>query len=840
MHDLLDRVTKALRYRFTIEREIGRGGMATVYRAIDQKHERAVAIKVLHPDLAASVGADRFLREIKLTARLNHPHILALLDSGDVDGLLYYAMPFVAGESLRDRLKREKQLPIRDALQIAREVTDALEHAHRHGVVHRDIKPDNVLLEDGHAVVADFGIARALSAATENHLTATGVTVGTPEYMSPEQAGGDAGLDGRSDIYAVGCLVYEMLAGQPPFTGVSAESVVRQHLAAEPRPISAMRAGIPQPVVAALQRALAKAPADRFASAREFGDALIQSPNVDATSARWATTHYRVVGLFGIAIVLAIVSIWRSGQTRRPTVVVRPFASQTSDTNYFYFANALQEELISLLGKIPNIRPIERASVLTVYERDTVARNIARQFRADFVVDGSVDRSTEQVKVSVRLFDPYTGKTLFQRPYVEPPSAANLADIQTDIAQRVADALEIRIDAEVRGRISGRPTENAIAYDMLHEASSLPFGYDITQNQRAETLLINASALDPKSPALRAKLAYVYAARAYSLGRPRRWADSALALARSALRDDSTLLAGFQALGFAHLELGHLDDARRAFTKALSLRPSDGQSRLFIGWLSFLTGDFTSAVQEWAATKGVDPMNPTVPGDMSLVEQIFGDVERARQWQNERRALQRSDNFGGFGRPRLTLLAGRPQDALREAQEQLGRDTGSYQARAVVAEMAIATDSFELAGRHFEAMNRIAPYDWTFWGTTPRTGYAYVLMRRNDTTEATELLRSTLDSARQLLRKRDQRAGVRREIAAIFAGLGERDSSLKWLDSARVLGWRHDTLQPSPWIVLAASRDSGFAKLLQKMHSDIDAMKQTIRDKRLGPVLPQR
>src|SRR5881398_3244428 len=219
MADQLARLQAALADRYTIERELGRGGMATVYLAQDRKHHRQVGIKVLKPELAAALGPERFLREIETAARLNHPHILPLHDSGEATGLLYYVMPYVEGETLRNRLDRAGQLPVAEAVQIVREVADALSHAHSHDVVHRDIKPENILLEAGHAVVADFGIARAITAAGGEQLTATGLAVGTPAYMSPEQAAGDSVLDGRSDVYALGCVLYEMLAGEPPFTG---------------------------------------------------------------------------------------------------------------------------------------------------------------------------------------------------------------------------------------------------------------------------------------------------------------------------------------------------------------------------------------------------------------------------------------------------------------------------------------------------------------------------------------------------------------------------------------------------------------------------------------------
>jgi serine/threonine protein kinase len=273
----LARLKAALAERYRVERELGHGGMATVYLAQDLKLDRQVALKVLRPDLAAALGSERFLREVRITARLNHPHILPLLDSGEADGVVYYTMPYVEGEPLRDRLEREKQLPLDDALQIAREVADALSYAHSHHVVHRDIKPENILLESGHAVVADFGIARAITAAGGERLTETGIAVGTPAYMSPEQAMGEKAIDARADIYAFGAVIYEMLTGEPPFTGATVQSILARVMSEEPRAIASVRKSVPPHVEAAVFKALAKLPADRWAGANDLAKALLGS-----------------------------------------------------------------------------------------------------------------------------------------------------------------------------------------------------------------------------------------------------------------------------------------------------------------------------------------------------------------------------------------------------------------------------------------------------------------------------------------------------------------------------------------------------------------------------------
>ena len=317
MSDVLSRLTDALADRYRVTRELGAGGMATVYLAHDLKHERDVAIKVLHPDLGAALGADRFLSEIKTTAKLQHPHILPLLDSGAADGLLYYVMPYVGGETLRARLEREHQLPIPDALLIAREVADALHAAHGLVIVHRDIKPENILLQDGHALVADFGIALAVQSAGGQRMTQTGLSLGTPSYMSPEQAMGERTIDARSDIYALGAVTYEMLAGEPPFTGASVQAIVAKVLASEPEPLRTLRKTVPPSVESTVLAALSKLPADRPATAKAFALALESTSVAGVThleSHAPATARRFGLPLAIAAAVVAAVGGWWIGQ----------------------------------------------------------------------------------------------------------------------------------------------------------------------------------------------------------------------------------------------------------------------------------------------------------------------------------------------------------------------------------------------------------------------------------------------------------------------------------------------------------------------------------------------
>jgi tRNA A-37 threonylcarbamoyl transferase component Bud32 len=290
-----ERLTQALADRYAIKGEIGAGGMATVYLAQDLKHNRQVAVKVLDPDLSERLGAERFLREIETAANLTHPHILPLFDSGEANGFLFYVMPFVEGESLRSRLTKEKQLPVEDAVQITREIADALAYAHEKGVIHRDVKPANIMLEAGHAVLADFGVAHAVAEAKEDRLTRTGTSLGTPTYMSPEQATGEQDLDGRSDQYALGCVLFEMLAGHPPFTGAQVEAVVRQHLTEQPPSVTQARPAVTEEVVAVIKRALAKNPADRFKTTGEMAAALALTTKPAQEGAKGTPLHERPI-----------------------------------------------------------------------------------------------------------------------------------------------------------------------------------------------------------------------------------------------------------------------------------------------------------------------------------------------------------------------------------------------------------------------------------------------------------------------------------------------------------------------------------------------------------------
>ena len=488
MLHLLESLRDALADRYAVERELGRGGMATVFLAEDLKHHRSVAIKVLHSELTAALGAGRFLREIEIAARLQHPHILPLYDSGAAAGFLYYVMPYVEGESLRDRLTREKQLPQDDALRIATEVAGALAYAHSRGVVHRDIKPENIMLSGGTAVVADFGIAHAVTAAGDRqHLTQTGTVIGTPAYMSPEQATGSTEIDGRSDQYSLACVVYEMLVGEPPFTGPTAQAVIARHSLDMVSPPSIVRSTIPDAVEAAILRALAKLPVDRYATTALFAEAL-NAPSAATGAVRRATLErglarpqskwWRVVPVAAAVAVVGGYLVVRSlGPARVASgggldprhVAVLYFADDSKDHTLGYLADGLTEALIEELRPVPSLTVISRNGVAPYSDPGVPPDSVARALKVGTIVRGDVELAGggRGFRVFVRLIDGASGAD-FKRASFEQPAGAVLA-IRDSLAQRVAEFLRARLGEEVRLREQQASTHSIVAWSLVQQ-----------------------------------------------------------------------------------------------------------------------------------------------------------------------------------------------------------------------------------------------------------------------------------------------------------------------------------------------------------------------------------
>ncbi|MGH7514984.1 MAG: protein kinase domain-containing protein [Gemmatimonadales bacterium] len=484
-------LAEALRDRYTIERELGRGGMATVYLARDLRHHRLVALKILHPELAVTLGPERFRREIETAANLSHPHILPLFDSGEAGGLLWYSMPYVEGESLRQRLTREAQAPVEEALGLVREVLDALSYAHAHGVIHRDIKPENILLSGGHALVADFGIARAVDAAGDERVTATGLALGTPGYMSPEQAGGARELDGRSDIYSVGCVLYEMLAGEPPWKGPTPQAVIARRFVEAPPSVRRLRDAVPEPLERIVLQALAREPDERFQSAAEFAGAVTAPGMVSTATPAWSTivtpstvkpiaTRRFSGGLRNGAVALVLGSLVGVGvlllRNRGPSgaeaavpkrLAVLPFENLGRSEDE-YFSDGITDEVRGKLAALPGIQVTARSSSAQYKKSPKPPSQIGRELRVQYLLTGTVrwEKGTgeqSRVRVSPELVQAATASTTWQEPF-----EAQLTDVflvQTEMATRVAEALGIALGAGERERLADRPTRNVAAYD---------------------------------------------------------------------------------------------------------------------------------------------------------------------------------------------------------------------------------------------------------------------------------------------------------------------------------------------------------------------------------------
>jgi serine/threonine-protein kinase len=529
MGTAVERLQADLAGQYTLERELGRGGTATVYLAHDQKHGRPVAVKVLRPDVTEALGAARFLREIRIAARLTHPNILSVHDSGKAAGFLYYVMPYVAGDTLRERLRRDGRLPLEDALTIAREIADALSLAHGEGIVHRDIKPENILFGAGHAIVADFGIAKALSAAATDEVGSGShrLILGTPAYMSPEQASGSRDLDGRSDIYSLGCLLYEMLAGEPPFSGATAQVIATKHVRQPIPSLGVVRPDLPAWVQIVVERAMAKSPADRFQTATAFATALAPPAitsslaAVDRPAGKWMWA-----AILGIAAVAAAFVLRHRDQitpstepsrsaegataARDPThLAVLYFDPEGPDSNLRSVANGLTEDLIDRLGDVQALSVISANGVRPFRGRSVPLDSIATALGVGTIVSGTVGGSIDHPRITVRLIDPQSGRQLDSK-LIEPGRGDVLA-LRGRLADEVALGLRERLGDEIKLREQQSGTRNAAAWVLVQraeklseDAMSLFRSGDPAAAGRmldsADSLLATASDLDPAWP----------------------------------------------------------------------------------------------------------------------------------------------------------------------------------------------------------------------------------------------------------------------------------------------------------------------------------------------------
>ncbi len=588
MPDISDRLQAALDDRYRIEEEIGRGAAATVYLAEDLKHARKVAIKVLRPDTGASYEPQRFLREIRIAARLAHPQILPLHDSGECGGLLYFVMPYAGCETLRDRLAREGPLPLDVALRLTRAIAAALGYAHRLDVIHRDIKPENILLQEGEPVIADFGVATALSAAGggDPYITDHGFAVGTPAYMSPEQASAESGVDGRTDQYSLACVLYEMLAGEPPFAGSGARATMARHAIEPPTPVRARRPNAPVAVERALDRALAKAPADRFPTMAEFVAGL-DAPTLDVLPARGAAPATRAIA-------------------------VLPFVNASADPDNEYFSDGMTEELITALTKVEGLEVASRTSVFALKGTREDVRALGQRLGVSVVLEGSVRRAGERLRITARLSDVRHGRTLWAERYDR--ELADVFALQDEIARTIVDTLRATLLHDLGEPVPVRYTANLRAYHLYLKGRH-------AWNRRTSASLAEAIRFFEAAIAEDAGYALAYTGLADSYALQLDYRDSPVQEGLERARAEAErALALDESLAEAHTSLAWVTFvydwdwplAGRHFARALELNPRYPVARQWHAWFQIAMGRTELALAEAQRALALDPASVSI------------------------------------------------------------------------------------------------------------------------------------------------------------------------------------------------------------------------------------
>jgi len=675
MTHALDLLRAALQDRYQIERLLGQGGMAAVYLARDERHHRTVAVKVLHPELVRALGVERFMREIEVAAQLSHPHILPLLDSGTVmlgpgaPPCPFYVMPLVEGESLRDLLHRQGRLSLEESLRITREVADALDYAHRHGVVHRDIKPENILLSEGHAVVADFGLARAVGEAAPAALTQSGQALGTPQYMSPEQITGERNIDGRADTYALGCVLFEMLAGAAPGGATTVQAMLARRLTEPPSRVREMNPAVPETVETALVRALAPEREARFATAGDFAKALgltALTPVSAPASPRARRT--RLVGrLAAVAAVLAIgvLAVPRllrqSTSARIASLALAPLADETADSTTSYLGEGIHEAVADLLRRLPQLRVIAPSFVAQVLRQSPAMDplELGNRLKVDAVLTWRLRRSNDSLHLRAELVRLPGGQLLWGAAYQRP--LQDVLALQGEIARTITDSLRLELSGAERASFTSRPTASAAAYDAYLRgrhfyARATPAGTRGALEMLDSVLHYGrqALAIDSGFAGAWGLLSNYHRIKAVRDTRAS-WAleaDSSLQLARRALALDSTIGDAWAAEGIAAFY--YADDweaAKRAYQRGIRLSPSDPALRNFYAiYLGEVEGrlDSAIAVARQATELGAETIYLNTLGDLLM---------RARRYDSAipvlKRAVETDPSVPG---PQLRLI----------------------------------------------------------------------------------------------------------------------------------------------------------------------------------------
>ncbi len=636
---LQERFHQGLGDRYRLERELGQGGMALVYLAHDVRHDRPVAVKIMRPELASEIGPDRFLREIKMAARLNHAHILPVYDSGESDGLLFYVMPNMEGQSLRERINREKMLPLDEALRITREIASALDYAHRNGVLHRDIKPENILLHEGSAMVADFGIGKAISEAGGS-LTQTGLAIGTPAYMSPEQASAESEVDGRSDLYSLGCVLFEMLTGEQPFTGATAQAVITKRFISPIPKVRAVR-DVSEQLDDAVAKALARTPVDRYLTTGEFAEALLV--------------------------------IQREGQTPRPgaisakspaaekSIAVLPLSNMSADPENEYFSDGITEDIINALAKLPEVQVASRTSCFSFKGKEVDIREIGDKLGVATVLEGSVRKIGNRIRINAQLVDVTNGYQLWSETYDR--QLEDVFAIQEEISRAIVDALKVKLIG-LEEQFVKPTTESLDAYTLYLKGRF--FLNRLAEHDLRKALKLFEQALDadpgyakaysgiadcwcnladdweiPEDAYPKAKSAAVRATQLEpslgeahtSIGKVLCWYEwdfegAASALAKAVEFNPNYAEAHF-VYGSTLPAVGRLNEAIEEMRKALVLDPLSAHFSRWLGRFLLYAGRHDAAIEQSKATLEIEPTYFQAFLDIGAAQMALGQNEQA-------------------------------------------------------------------------------------------------------------------------------------------------------------------------------------------------------------------
>ena len=827
MSDALSRLQAALADHYRIERELGRGGMAIVYLAHDIRHDRPVALKVLHPELAETIGTDRFLREIKLAARLQHPHIISVHDSGQVPsergggpGWLWFTMPYIDGESLRERLHREHQLPVDEAVRITREVALALDFAHRHGVIHRDIKPENILLVDGQALVADFGIGRALGISGEagregggeDHLTGTGMAIGTPAYMSPEQAVGERDLDGRTDVYSLGVVLYELLAGEVPFSGPTGQAIAAKRMTGEVPSLRRLRPAVPEQLERVVLTALAPIPADRFTTPAQFAQALSPLPTAPTAAAMPAqpalsTGVSRPVGrrpaipswltfVLGLLVTATMgMLLWQ--RSRRPAeepgvkmLAVLPFKNMGAAGDQ-YFADGLTEEITSRLSGVASLGVVSRTSADQYKGSTKSLKQIGQELGVGYVLEGSVrwEKSpdgTSRVRVTPQLIRVTDDRHLWADRY--DAELADVFQVQSGIAEQVIGAMNLALNEPERKALQDHPTENTEAYDYyLRGIEYRAHGPSREDVRNAKQMFQRAVELDSNFAQAWAKLSEMQSLEFWFFyDRTEAALARAKASAERALRLRPDLPGPHVSLAYYHY-WGRLDydAALRELAIARERQPNNADLMFATAAVQRRQGRWPEAMASFERTVQLDPRSSDAIYNLAETYQNLRKFDLAMRAYDKAVSISPDGPFARWERLHAMLSSGTGLEKVRQSlREDLQATDFRQMAQAAIGASSTAgfaaTPSFLLTAdpAHQPAVQRLTLPEFI-----DTTGYYTLKAELNRAQRKPHLERAYLDSARVVLeteiREQPEESSFRAQLGLVYAHLGRKADAVR-------------------------------------------------------------